>query len=249
MINQAKTLTFDIETFPLLAYVWGLRDQNIGLNQIHTDWSIAAWGAKWLDDTADKVMYEDRRTKSEKSLLKGIWTLLDQAEIVITQNGKSFDSKRLNARFISYGMNPPSPYKHIDTYLLVKSAADFTSNKLEYLTDKLCTKYKKLSHNAFPGMSLWKECLKGNDKAWNEMRKYNIQDVLSTEELYNVVRAWGPKNMPVVYNSPSKCPVCGAETQRRGFEMKGKKFIQRIRCKSPSCGKWSTEALLKEKVA
>ena len=31
-------------------------------------------------------------------------------------------------------------------HLLAKSAADFTSNKLEYLTDKLCKKYKKLSH-------------------------------------------------------------------------------------------------------
>src|SRR6185295_9016112 len=102
------------------------------------------------------------RKLSEKTILQSIWKLLDEADVVITQNGKSFDSRKLNARFIHYGMRPPSPYRHIDTYLLVKAAAEFTSNKLEYLTDKLCKRYKKLSHSKFPGMSLWRECMNGN---------------------------------------------------------------------------------------
>lgn len=244
-MNQSRCLVFDIETLPIIAAVWGLKDQNIGLNQIRKDWSVAAWGAKWLGDK--EVFYADRsKGLSEKGLLQGIWKLLDEADIVITQNGKSFDSKRLNARFIHYGLRPPSPYKHIDTYLLIKSAADFTSNKLEYLTDKLCKKYKKLSHSKFPGMSLWNECEKGNKEAWAEMKKYNIQDVLSTEELYEAVKAWGPKNMPSVYSLPLKCSVCGATVQRRGTEIKGKTLVQRVQCKNPSCGKWGTEALPKE---
>ena len=238
-----KTLVFDIETFPIVAYVWGLKDQNISLNQIKDDSSIAAWGAKWLN--TETVVYQDRRNQSEKALLKGIWELLDEADIVITQNGKSFDSKRLNARFIHYGMLPPKPYKHIDTYLIAKNAADFTSNKLEYLTDKLCTKYKKTSHPKFPGMTLWKECLKGNISAWNEMKAYNVQDVLSTEELYNKIKAWGPKNMPSVYSTPSKCRICGSETQKRGYDTSLKTPVQRIKCKSLDCGKWDTEPLPK----
>lgn len=58
------------------------------------------------------------------------------------------------------------------------------------MTDKFCKKYKKLKHKKFPGHELWKECLKGNKEAWNEMRKYNIHDVLATEELYNVLKQW-----------------------------------------------------------
>jgi DNA polymerase elongation subunit (family B) len=243
-MSQSKALVFDIETFPILAYVWELKDQNIGLNQIHTDWSIAAWGAKWLG--TQTVVYQDRQHYSEKKLLKGIWQLLDEADIVITQNGKSFDSRRLNARFIHYGMNPPSPYKHIDTYLLIKSAAAFTSNKLEYLTDKLNKKYKKLSHGTFPGMLLWKECLKNNPKAWKEMRRYNINDVLSTEELYNHVKAWGPKNMPRLFTALSKCPVCGEKAIKKGRELVGKTFVQRVQCRSVDCGKWSTEPIAKK---
>lgn len=241
--TSPSVLVFDVETAPIKAYVWGLRDQNISLSQIIDDWSIIAFGAKWLGSNA--VFYADTRRKTEKQILSEIWELLDRADIVITQNGKSFDSRRLNARFIHYRMLPPSPYRHIDTYLLVKGAADFTSNKLEYLTEKLCVKYKKLKHSKFPGMSLWVECLKGNVKAWEEMKKYNIHDVLSTEELYNRVKAWGPQNMPKLFLSPATCSVCGHQAQRRG-PVKGKPNLRWVWCKSGTCGKWGTEPIPKK---
>lgn len=240
--SDLKVLVFDVETAPITAYVWGLRDQNIALNQIVKDWHVMAWGAKWLGQ--NKIYYADLSQNRERELLTAIWDLLDQADVVITQNGKSFDSRKLNARFIHYGMTPPSPYRHIDTYLLVKQAADFTSNKLEYLTDKLCVKYKKLSHNKFPGMTLWTECLKGNKVAWKEMRKYNIHDVLSTEELYERIKAWGPKNMPKLYSAPATCSICGSRAQRRG-PVKGKPKLRRLQCQNPTCGKWGTEELSK----
>jgi len=180
-MEKLRTLVFDIETTPITAYVWGLKDQNISLNQIVKDWSVMAYGAKWLGEK--KVYYQDtRHDRDDKKVLQGIWKLLNEADIVITQNGQSFDGPKLNSRFILNGMQPPSPYKHLDTYRIVKRVMEFTSNKLEYLTDKLCTKYKKLHHHAFPGMSLWSECLKGNMKAWEEMKTYNIHDVLSTED-------------------------------------------------------------------
>ena len=242
---ETKVLVFDIETSPIKAYVWGLKDQFISLNQIIEDWKIIAWGAKWLNTPASDVMYADSRALSEKRLLQRIWWLLDAADIVITQNGKSFDSRRLNARFIHYGMRPPSPYRHIDTYVLVKSAADFTSNKLEYLTDKLCVKYKKLSHSKFPGMTLWTECLKGNISAWNEMKTYNIHDVLSTEELYNKIKAWGPKNMPRLYTEIYRCSACGGKVWKKGTCLSGKRLVQEVQCQNPACGKWGTEDLPK----
>lgn len=238
-MKELKVLTFDIETTPILAYVWGLRDQNISLNQIHTDWQVMAYAAKWLGKS--KVYYQDKRSQTtDFQLLKGIWELLNEADIVITQNGKNFDSPKLNARFIEHGMPPPSPYKHLDTYKIAKGVAEFTSHKLEYLTEKLNTRYKKLSHKRFPGMSLWTECLKGNNAAWNEMKVYNIHDVLSTEELYMKLRAWTPNSMPSVYNNGA-CPVCGEfKLQKRGFERKVKVVYQRLHCQS--CGKWTLGA-------
>src|SRR5690606_2512370 len=106
-----------------------------------------------------KVMYQDQRkakdVRNDKELLRGIWNLLDEADIVITQNGKAFDVKKLNARFLLNGFQPPSSYRHIDTKILAKKTFALTSSKLEYMTSKLCTKYKKLSHKKYPGFSLW----------------------------------------------------------------------------------------------
>jgi DNA polymerase elongation subunit (family B) len=234
-MNQPKVLIFDIETAPMVAYVWGLRDQNISLNQIRNDWYVLAWSAKWLGDPPSKVMYKDQRhakhIENDKQILIPLWKLLDEADIVVTQNGKNFDGPKLNARFITHGMNPPSPYKHLDTYQIVRRVAKFTSNKLEYLTDKLCTKYKKLSHSEFPGMSLWTECLKGNKKAWEAMKKYNIHDVLSTEEFYTKIRAWAPGSTGSVYIDNQKCSVCGRpEVIKSGIRL----GFQRYRCMS--CG-------------
>lgn len=243
---QSRILIFDIETAPVLAYVWGLRDQNVAVNQIHRDWYVIAWAAKWLGDPASKVIYRDQRhaknIEDDKAILKDLWKLLNQADIVITQNGKNFDTPKLNARFITHGMRPPSPYKHLDTLQIAKSAARFTSNKLEYLTEKLCKKYKKLKHNKFPGFELWAECLKGNLRAWNEMRRYNKHDVLATEELYTKIRAWAPQNAPRVYNVghlTHQCPTCGVigKLRPKGYTYTRVSRFRKYVCKG--CGSWT----------
>ena len=86
-----------------------------------------------------------------------MWKLLDEADIVIGQNSKAFDIKKLNARFIIHGMQPPSSYRQIDTKILAKKHFNFTSNKLEYLSDKLNVKYKKQTKRKFSGFEMWKE--------------------------------------------------------------------------------------------
>jgi DNA polymerase elongation subunit (family B) len=244
MNNNPRVLVFDIETAPMLAYVWGLRDQNIALNSLKQEWYVLGWSAKWLGDPPSKVVYYDQRKakdkENDKAILLPLWKLLDEADIVITQNGKNFDSPKLNARFIIHGMPPPSPYQHLDTYQIVRKVAKFTSNKLEYLTNKLCTKYKKLRHTKYPGFSLWTECLAGNLKAWEEMKKYNIHDVLSTEELYLKIRAWTPKSMPDPYHSSDperQCGKCGEMAlwfQGRHRNKKG--LFKKLHCRH--CGAW-----------
>lgn len=246
MVQPSKILIFDIETAPVLAYVWGLKDQNVAVNQIHQDWYVIAWAAKWYGDPASKTIYRDQRgaknIEDDRSILRDLWKLLDAADIVITQNGKNFDTPKLNARFIEHGMQPPSPYKHLDTYQIVRNAAKFTSNKLEYLTEKLCTKYKKLKHEKFPGFALWAECLKGNTAAWNEMRRYNKHDVLATEELYTKIRAWAPQNAPRAYNIghlTNQCGTCGhiGKMISRGYNYTRVSRFPRLRCKN--CSTWT----------
>lgn len=194
--STLKVLLLDIETAPILGAVWGLWQNNVGLNQIERDWSVLSWAAKWLGK--DEVFYEDNRystnLENDEELLKGIWELLNESDIIITQNGTKFDIKKLNARFIINGFEPPSSFKHIDTLKIAKSIFGFTSNKLEYMTDKLCENHKKLKHAKFAGYELWRECLKGNQEAWEEMEAYNKMDIISMEELYYKLRPWDKKH-------------------------------------------------------
>lgn len=242
-MSKPKVLLLDIETSPLLSYCWALFDQNIGLNQIKSDWHVLAWSAKWLGDPPTKVMYEDQRNvkniEDDSKILKNIWSLLDQADVIITQNGKKFDVKKLNARFILNGMQPPSSFKHIDTCQIARKHFGFTSNKLEYMTNKLCIKYKKLKHNKFSGFELWRECLAGNIEAWKEMEKYNKYDVLSLEELYNKLQPWDSTvNFNLYHNHDEyKCNCGSQEFDKRGFTFTNVGKFQRYKCKK--CGNWS----------
>jgi len=196
--SKPKILVYDIETAPLLGYCWTLWQNNIGLNQIHTDWHVLSWAAKFLGD--DTIYYQDQRNaeniEDDYEILLGIWKLLDEADFVVTQNGKKFDQKKLNSRFIIHGMKPPSSYRHIDVLQIAKAQFGFTSNRLAYLTDTLCTKYKKSTHGKFAGFELWKETLAGNIEAFKEMEEYNTLDILSLEELFLIIAPWDSK-LPV----------------------------------------------------
>jgi len=217
-----RILFIDVESAPVLGSVWRLFKQNVGLNQIERDWYLLSYAAKWADE--DYVYYSDKRgswdNEDDKGLLEEIWMLLDRADIVIGHNMRNFDHKKINARFMHNDMKPPRPYRIVDTLEMAKRSFGFTSNKLAYLTDKLCKTYKKLEHGQFPGFELWKECLLGNPDAWSEMAEYNKYDVLSLQELYEKLRPWDNRspNVNTYYSGVSVRCNCGSENlQHSGY--------------------------------
>ena len=241
-MNNAKILLLDIETAPLEVYTWGLFDQNISLDMVKEFTSVLSWAAKWYGDPDDKIIYEDQRGKrdirNDKELLKGIHSLLNQADIVIGQNSKKFDSKKLNGRFAFHKMGPVAPYRQIDTLQEVKKYFALDSNKLAHLSVILCPGNEKDSHHKFPGFSLWRECLNDNIDAWNEMEKYNKQDVISLEGVYNEIKPWIKTVNFNVYNDDTiiKCDCDNSKLHKRGFNFSNTGSYQRYQCKN--CKKW-----------
>jgi hypothetical protein len=255
MSNSPNILTLDIETFPLESYTWGTWDQNVGLEQIKTEWSIASVAAKWID--SKKVIYADTggrgkgKVRDDTRLLAGIWKLLDEADWVIAQNGVQFDIKKIDARLITLGFGPYSPIRVIDTLSVAKRRFAFTSNKLAWMSKHLTTT-KKQEHKEFPGFELWKECLNDNPRAWAVMKKYNIADVLATEELYLRMRPWivqHPSMSVYTDDEDPSCPKCGEENlQARGYAYTQQGKYQRYQC--TDCSGWSrgkTNLLTKDK--
>jgi hypothetical protein len=235
-----RVLIFDIETAPIIAHVWGLWENNVGLNQVVSDWHVLSWSAKWLDDPDTKIMYDDQRNEknisNDKRLLQGIWNLLNEADVVITQNGKSFDQKKLNARFVINKMQKPSTFKHIDTKIVAKRHFAFPSYSLEYMSNVLCTTYKKLKHKKYPGHELWTECLKGNLDAWKEMETYNKHDVLTLQEVYHALIPWDSSvNFNLYHDELHNECKCGSTTfNKNGFYYTNVGKFQKYKCKT--CG-------------
>ena len=243
MNQKPKILVLDIETAPIVANVWKIWKENIGLSQIKSDWHLLAFSAKWLGDSTNKIIYMDQRNakdiEDDTKLLKKAWDLIYSADILITHNGINFDLKKLNTRFLLKGFKPLPDIKHVDTLRLARKHFSFTSNKLAFLTDKLCTKYKKLQHKNFAGFELWKECLNGNKKAWKEMEKYNKYDVLSLEELYNILSPWDNSINNNLYREDHGivCQCGSKHFHREGYRFTRVGKYQRFRCRE--CGRWT----------
>ena len=243
-MNGPKIGTIDIETAPLESNTWGLFDQTVGLNQILTEWSILSFCFKPLNGSKKDIVYFDTSDKDDPrddyELCGKLWEILHEYDFLVAQNGKRFDLRKIKARLIMHGFPPPSPVKVLDTMLMARQVAAFTSNKLEWLAEWL-TDSRKSSHGKFPGFSLWVECLNKNPAAWREMKKYNIPDVLTCEKVYLRLRPWitGHPNI-VVYNDDDTvaCPVCGSHNVKAdGFSYTSTSKYQRYNC--GGCGAWS----------
>lgn len=243
-MKTPKILTLDIETSPLESFTWGTFDQNVGVEQIKTEWSVLSFAAKWLGKP--KVIYADTsgrgvdKIRDDGDLLDQLWRLLDEADIVVAQNGVSFDLKKINARMLMAGQGPYSPVRVIDTLRAAKQHFKFTSNKLAWLSKHLTDAPKSL-HNKYPGFELWSECLLDNPTAWAEMKKYNKQDVIATEKLYLKLRPWITQHPNLATYSMREdltCPKCDSpELQARGYTVTQSGKYQRLHCQK--CGGWS----------
>ena len=108
------------------------------------------------------------------------------------------------------------------------------SNTLAHVTEQLSLS-GKLSHTGF---QMWRDALAGDEKAWGLFKRYNVQDVRTTEELYLRVLPW-------IHNHPSValdqgvegCNRCGGTNlQKRGFDTTSLGKFQRYQC--TDCGGW-----------
>ena len=113
--KKASVLLFDIETLPMEFYGWGLWNMITSPEFIIRDWCVLGYAAKWLFEP--KVMTgilssQEALAHNDEKMVKEIWNLFDQADVIIAHNGLSFDLSRMNSRFIFYGLNPPSHYQN-----------------------------------------------------------------------------------------------------------------------------------------
>ena len=233
--NGPRILTLDIETSPALVYTFQMFNTNIHHDAIVVPTRMLCFAAKWYDEK--RVIYFSEHLEGREIMVQAAHTLLNEADVVVTYNGDRFDLPHLGREFQLAGLTPPSPYASVDLYKVVKKNHVYLSHKLVYVTEQLGLT-GKLAHQGF---SLWTDFLAGDPKAQNVMRRYNKQDVVTTEELFDEL-------LPLVTNMPAAallsdypqvtcCPNCGSfDYQRRGFAYAKTRKYPRFTCNQ--CGKW-----------
>jgi DNA polymerase elongation subunit (family B) len=248
MNTAPKILLFDIETAPNLAYVWGKYEQDV--ISLERSWYMLCFAAKWADQKQtfayglpDFPLYKKEKA-NDRELVRKLWELFDEADIIIAHNGDQFDIKKTNARFIEHGFTPPAPYKTIDTKKVAKASFKFDSNKLDDLGQ-----YLKLGRKLKTGgFDLWLGCMSGDKKAWQTMIDYNKQDVILLEKVYLAMRPWmkNHPNMNVYKETGGLCPNCSSSNiGKRGFSYSTNGKVQVYVCKD--CGSRPSEKSLKLK--
>lgn len=236
---KSKVLVIDIETSPMLAYVWRMFKENVGVNQLREHTTMLSYAAKWLG--SDEVLYDDaRHDLNDLRLVRGVCDLLSNADFAVAHNGNRFDLKQIRGRALLNDIPPFPPVKVVDTLEIAKKEFGFPSNSLAYLSKALGVQ-EKGDHRKFPGFELWAEVMKGNMEAWQEMKDYNIQDILTLEDVYLKLRPWATQHPNMaVYEEASlpTCPKCGGvHLQRRGVQRTNVAVYQRYVCND--CGGWS----------
>jgi DNA polymerase elongation subunit (family B) len=245
---KLKILVLDIETAPLMGYMWDVWQQNIQPAQIISEWFCFTWAAKWL---FEKKVYSGRLTgkealkQNDKRIMGGVWELLNEADVVIAHNGDKFDIPRLNTRFIIHRINPPTPYQSIDTLKTVRKQFAFSHNKLDFVNQMLSLP-RKQKHEGF---DMWNKCFKGDEKSLKEMEKYNIQDVRILEEFYLRLRPWIKPHpnlgLFILDEKEFRCPSCGSKE----LTLEGKLYYttvnayEQFRCKCGAVGRKRTAAI------
>lgn len=248
--DKARIAFIDIETAPSLGYVWGKWEQDV--IQFTKHWYILGFAVKWFGAKGvETVMLPDFRgyeshKEDDSKLVKELWKVFDEADVIVAHYGDGFDVPKSNARFVAHGLPPPSPYKTIDTKKVAKRYFRFDSNKLDEIAQYLKLG-KKLPTGGF---ETWQGCMTGDKKAWAKMREYNAQDVVLLEKIYLTLRPWmtNHPNLNIYDEQDMACPICKSKKlQRRGYRVTTVGKRQSYQCQS--CGGWSQGAMTGARVA
>lgn len=232
-------LFFDLETAPATAFLWQADTQYIPMEMLITNTFLLNWGAKWADGKnvlTDLITPEEVAARDDRRICESIADLIRRADAVVAHNGDRFDVPVLNSRLLYHQSEPLGPVRCIDTLKLAKQSFRLTYNKLDYLAD-----YLGVGRKLKTDMDLWKQCMAGDLQALKRMQRYNRQDVLLLEAVYQKMIPYVkrlPRLVDALREGERVCPFCGSEALiGRGYQVYAATTFGNLQCKS--CGRYS----------
>lgn len=211
--RSAKILLLDIETSLMKFYGFSPKTEYIPHEMMIEDWSVICWGAKWLFEPeimGDAVTPKEAIARDDKRILQGIWDLIDEADICVTQNGINFDLKKLRSRFIERDFPPPSHFMNVDTLKVAREVFNWSYNRLDALGMKF-----GIGRKAHMEIEDWIQCTKGSPEHITKMFEYCKRDVAPLlEDVYLKMLPWIPNHPNLnlyTEHDADVCPKCESQ--------------------------------------
>lgn len=238
MSDELKILLFDIEASMAKVYTYDLFKPLISYKDIIEPSRMIAFSAKWKGKKGTKFYSEYHHSRQE--MLEALHALFDEADVVVGYNILRYDLPWISGEMIVDGFKPPSPFKTIDLYQVVKSKTRFLSKKLDYVARRLLDDQKR----DYSMAEMWRIV---NDPAtdeptrkreWDRMKRYAIKDTNLLDPLMDELRPYLKMPHPLRTDENGvTCHACGSvEIQRRGYALTQVGRYQRFQCSS--CGSW-----------
>lgn len=212
--TELKILYWDIETLPSVSAHWGQWGQNISKGKKIREGHMLSHAWAWGDGEVHSSILTPQEVinADDSRIVYEMWSLFDQADVIVAHNGRKFDIKKAKTSFILHGLVPPSPYKVIDTLSIAKRNFSFPFNNLDYLCDILGVEFRKVENS---GERLWMSCLAGDPESLKLMQEYNEGDIPTLRALYKKLRAWDTDgvNLGLFVEGEDKClcPNCASD--------------------------------------
>ena len=235
-MSGPRILTIDLERVPGLAEFWQPKTHYINTNSIVSYPRTICYAYKWND--SPKIHFEAEWLTSHEEMIRAVFALYDEADAVVTYNGRSFDSRHFASDWAVYDMGVPSPWKEIDLFLAVKKHFGFEVKSLDEVTKRLGLQSKVDKYDP----KVAKAAVAGDVKAQRKIARYNKGDVKITDALHERLRPHLTTVNMALFSSSEEtvCQKCGSlDLERRGYAYTDQSKFQQYRCRT--CGGWTRD--------
>lgn len=247
---QPRILLYDLETALETAAVFSLRyNDYIDHTALLSERYIICASWKWLGESrvhSVSILDDGKRFRKDphddQHVVQALHAVLSSADVIVAHNGDSFDLKYAQTRMLAHDLPPLPPIPSVDTLKVARDKFLFNSNRLDYLG-----RYLKVGKKIETEKGLWLKALAGDATAIRKMVRYNQQDVILLEQVYEKLTPYITTGLHRPVTSTEQCPRCGSkDVQRRGLHRTQTQTYQRWQCQG-ECRGWYRSRLAEKK--
>jgi len=216
-MKDPKILVYDIETTPVLAWIWRCGEQVVRHHQLHEKYNqtkIICITYRWLHQKKAKALVWDNNKQCDKKILEDFGDLANEADIIIGKNNARFDDKHINFRRFIHSLPaiPDLARKSDDLERQMRKHFSMQSYALDYFSKLQFGSGKmKMEFNDWVQIVLHK-----NKKALRKMVTYGKKDADDTADL--ILQVWPyitPKYNMAAHYGELCCVNCGSKRIRK----------------------------------